>query len=97
MKRIIITIISLYFRQDMKPMKNNSIGETYQDAHSTDCEEKKIYVSIADSEGKMRMDSSQDFKILLSLPSRPSPIFKTIFSILGPIYCLLYTSDAADE
>lgn len=54
---------NLYFRQDMKPMKNNSIGETYQDAHSANCEEKKIYVSIVDSEGKMRMDSSQDFKM----------------------------------
>ena len=29
--------------------------------------------------------SSQDFKILLSLPSKPRPMFKTIFSILGPI------------
>ena len=29
--------------------------------------------------------SSQDFKIFESFPSKPSPIFKIIFSILGPI------------
>ena len=32
--------------------------------------------------------SSQDFRILESLPSKPRPIFKTTFSIFGPIYKL---------
>ncbi|MDP7196924.1 MAG: hypothetical protein QF864_12140 [SAR202 cluster bacterium] len=54
---------NFYFRQDQSPMKDSLYGETYYNAHLADCENKMVEVSIADKDGLMRRDPSQEFKM----------------------------------
>ena len=54
---------NLYFRQDQKPMKNSLFGETYLNAHSVNCEDKTVEVSIVGKDDLMVRDPSQNFKM----------------------------------
>ena len=54
---------NFYFRQDQEPMKDSLFGETYFNAHLADCGNKIVEVSLADENGLMRRDPSQEFKM----------------------------------
>ena len=54
---------NLYFRQDQEPMKDSLFGETYLNAHTVDCKEKTVEVSVVGEGGYMVIDSSQNFKM----------------------------------